>query len=65
MRIGIIGTGAIANLHARAYKNIGWTVRLCTDAVPDVGRSASRICAGILKWTSWTSARFPTSACSS
>ena len=39
MRIGIIGTGAIANLHARAYKSIGWTVRVCTDAVPEVGRT--------------------------
>jgi predicted dehydrogenase len=39
MRIGIIGTGAIANLHARAYKNIGWTVRACTDTNPDAGRA--------------------------
>jgi UDP-N-acetyl-2-amino-2-deoxyglucuronate dehydrogenase len=38
-RIGIIGTGAIANLHARAYKNIGWTVRLCTDVIPAAGQA--------------------------
>src|SRR5262245_37635200 len=38
MRVGIIGTGAIANLHARAYKSIGWTVRLCNDAIPETGR---------------------------
>lgn len=38
MRVGIIGTGAIANLHARAYKNIGYEVRVCTDAFPDAGR---------------------------
>jgi predicted dehydrogenase len=38
LRVGIIGTGAIANLHARAYRNIGYQVRLCTDANPDVGR---------------------------
>jgi UDP-N-acetyl-2-amino-2-deoxyglucuronate dehydrogenase len=39
MRIGIIGTGAIANLHARAYKNIGWTLRACTDMAADKGRA--------------------------
>lgn len=39
MRIGIIGTGAIANLHARAYKNIGWTVRACTDTHAETGRT--------------------------
>jgi predicted dehydrogenase len=38
MRIGLIGTGAIANLHARAYKNIGFTVRVCTDAHEPAGR---------------------------
>jgi UDP-N-acetyl-2-amino-2-deoxyglucuronate dehydrogenase len=38
MRVGIIGTGAIANLHARAYKNIGYTVRVCHDAFPEAGR---------------------------
>jgi UDP-N-acetyl-2-amino-2-deoxyglucuronate dehydrogenase len=37
MRIGIIGTGAIANLHARAYKNIGWTLRVCTDTHAPTG----------------------------
>jgi UDP-N-acetyl-2-amino-2-deoxyglucuronate dehydrogenase len=31
MRIGIIGTGAIARLHARAYATIGYTVRACTS----------------------------------
>jgi predicted dehydrogenase len=34
----MIGTGAIANLHARAYKNIGYDVRVCTDTAPEVGR---------------------------
>ena len=38
-RVGIIGTGAIANLHARAYKNIGYTVRACTDVIEPAGRS--------------------------
>ena len=31
MRVGVIGTGAIANLHARAYKNIGYTVRVFAE----------------------------------
>ena len=38
MRVGLIGTGAIANLHARAYKNIGYVVRVCTDVNADAGR---------------------------
>ena len=38
MNVGIIGTGAIANLHARAYRNIGFTVRVCTDAHEPSGR---------------------------
>ncbi len=31
MRVGIIGTGAISNKHAQAYKNIGYEVTVCTD----------------------------------
>ncbi len=38
MRVGIIGTGAIAHLHARAYKNIGFTVRVCTNVTKETGR---------------------------
>ncbi len=38
MRVGLIGTGAIANLHARAYKNIGYTLRACTDVDPAAGQ---------------------------
>lgn len=38
MRVGIIGTGAIANLHARAYKQLGFPVRVCTDTREDAGR---------------------------
>ena len=34
MRVGIVGTGAIARLHARAYRNIGFTVRASTDVNP-------------------------------
>ena len=39
MRVGIIGTGAIAQMHARAYKNIGWTVRACTNVTQETGRT--------------------------
>ncbi len=38
MRVGIIGTGAIAQLHARAYRNIGYHVRACTDVSEEAGR---------------------------
>jgi len=38
MRVGIVGTGAIAGMHARAYKNIGYTVRACTNVTKDTGR---------------------------
>ena len=39
LRVGIIGTGAIAGMHARAYKNIGFTVRACTNVTQDKGRA--------------------------
>jgi UDP-N-acetyl-2-amino-2-deoxyglucuronate dehydrogenase len=38
MNVGIIGTGAIAGMHARAYKNIGYTVRACTNFTREKGR---------------------------
>lgn len=38
MRVGIIGLGAIANLHAKAYRNIGYTIRVCTTNNKDAGR---------------------------
>jgi UDP-N-acetyl-2-amino-2-deoxyglucuronate dehydrogenase len=38
MRIGIIGTGAIASMHARAYKNLGFTLAACTDIFEEAGR---------------------------
>ena len=38
MNIGLIGTGAIAHLHARAYKNIGYTLRACTSRTEATGR---------------------------
>lgn len=38
MRVGLIGTGAIAGLHARAYKNLGFSIRVCTSRAAETGR---------------------------
>jgi predicted dehydrogenase len=38
MRVGIVGTGAIACKHAQAYKNIGYRVTACTNATAEHGR---------------------------
>src|SRR5712691_7184790 len=38
MKIGMIGTGAISNMHARAYKNIGFELTVCTDINETYGR---------------------------
>ncbi len=38
MRVGIIGTGAIAHKHALAYRNIGYEVALCTDTDEQKGK---------------------------
>src|SRR5579863_4379143 len=38
MRVGMIGTGAISQMHARAYKNIGYQITVCTDIFPEPGR---------------------------
>jgi predicted dehydrogenase len=37
MRVGIIGTGAISHMHARAYRAIGFEVTACTDIFPAAG----------------------------
>ena len=43
LRVGIIGTGAISNLHARAYQNIGYQVTACSDISREAGeRFAAR-----------------------
>lgn len=34
MRVGIVGTGAIARLHARVYRKIGFSVRAVVDVNP-------------------------------
>ena len=38
MRVGLIGTGAISNMHATAYKNIGYEIVCCTDIFEAAGR---------------------------
>jgi UDP-N-acetyl-2-amino-2-deoxyglucuronate dehydrogenase len=38
MRVGMIGTGAIAWKHAQAYKNIGYQIAACTDRTEEKGR---------------------------
>ena len=39
MRVGIIGTGAIANMHARAYKAIGYEITVCTNGNEERGNA--------------------------
>lgn len=38
MRVGMIGTGAISNMHARALKNIGYQLTVCTDVNEEAGK---------------------------
>ncbi len=38
MKVGILGTGAIANKHAQAYKNIGFQVIACSNKTESRGR---------------------------
>jgi predicted dehydrogenase len=38
MRVGIIGTGAVARKHARAYSNIGYRLTACTNVHEEAGR---------------------------
>lgn len=38
MKVGIIGTGAIARMHAKAYRNIGFRLVSCTNTTPARGR---------------------------
>ncbi len=39
MKIGILGTGAIAHKHVQAYRNIGWEVTACANAYEPHGRA--------------------------
>jgi len=38
MKVGILGTGAIANKHAQAYQNIGFEVVACSNKTEERGR---------------------------
>jgi len=38
MRAGILGTGAIANKHAQAYRNIGFEIAACSNKTESRGR---------------------------
>jgi len=38
MRVGLIGTGAIAHKHAQAYRNVGYELVVCSDRDERVGR---------------------------
>lgn len=38
MKVGILGTGAIANKHAQAYKNIGFELIACSNKTESRGR---------------------------
>ena len=38
MKIGIIGTGAIANKHAQAYRNLGFEIVACSNKTEERGR---------------------------
>ncbi|MBZ5586501.1 MAG: Gfo/Idh/MocA family oxidoreductase, partial [Acidobacteriia bacterium] len=38
MNVGMIGTGAISQKHAQAYRNIGFHLSVCTDINEEAGR---------------------------
>src|SRR5580692_5428177 len=38
MRVGIIGTGAVARKHARAYRNVGYGLAACSNFHEESGR---------------------------
>ncbi len=38
MKVGLIGTGAIANMHARAYRNLGFELLACSNKTEARGR---------------------------
>ena len=42
MRVGIIGTGAVAQKHAQAYANLGFQLVVCTNYEPENGRAFAR-----------------------
>lgn len=52
MRVGIIGTGAISEKHALAYRNIGYEIVACAGLHPGRGRAfaAKYACVGFDRW---------------
>ena len=42
MKVGILGTGAIANKHAQAYQNIGFQVVACSNKTESRGREFAK-----------------------
>jgi len=38
VRVGLVGTGAVAHKHAQAYRNIGDEILVCTNRNPERGR---------------------------
>jgi len=42
MRVAILGTGAIANKHAQAYKNIGFELVACSNKTPARGEDCAK-----------------------
>jgi len=44
LRVGIIGCGAIAQMHVRAYQNIGFKVTVVTDNREERGREFGQAC---------------------
>ncbi len=52
MRVGIIGTGAIAHKHALAYRNIGFEIAACAGLHPDRGRefASTYACRWVEDW---------------
>lgn len=43
MRVGIVGTGAIAGKHALAYRNIGFGLTACTNRTPAKGEEFAAV----------------------
>ncbi len=42
MRVAILGTGAIANKHAQAYRNIGFEIVACSNKTPERGQEFAK-----------------------
>lgn len=42
MRVAILGTGAIANKHAQAYRNIGFEIAACSNKTPERGQEFAK-----------------------